>query len=183
MKKFYRYEFDSHSCHVGICHSFCGWFRSSKDISVISREGVREPAAPSSNCSESNKKMIKAKKSIWLPRKRSFPTSTNVVMSVASDPYAIGYISLGSLNDTVKHWRLTTRKLLPWRIFETAVTKIFRPFNVAYKGQLSAVAQDFVQFYYRCRRTGGCWSGGIYQESMKMRLDSLPPQILPEKLL
>lgn len=72
--------------------------------------------------------------------------STAVMMtSVAGDPNAIGYISLGSLDDTVK--AVSIDGVAP----SAAAVKdgsyaIARPFNVVTKGDLSAPAADFFAF-------------------------------------
>lgn len=72
--------------------------------------------------------------------------STNGVMTtVAGDPYAIGYISLGSLNDTVK--ALTIGGVEPTtETVQDDSYEIARPFNVAYQDGLSETAQDFLDF-------------------------------------
>ncbi|MGI6005142.1 MAG: substrate-binding domain-containing protein [Christensenellales bacterium] len=76
----------------------------------------------------------------------SITNSTAVMLtSVAGEPYAIGYVSLGSLNDTVK--ALKIEGVAPSvETIKDGSYKIARPFNIAYKGELSDVAQDFVDF-------------------------------------
>ncbi len=73
--------------------------------------------------------------------------STNGVMqTVAQDDTAIGYISLGSLNDTVKAVKVDGAEATEENI-EDGSYSIARPFNLAYKeGQLSELAQDFLDF-------------------------------------
>lgn len=73
-------------------------------------------------------------------------SSTNVMMTtVAGNEYAIGYISLGSLNETVKALSIDGTAATAENVANGSY-KIARPFNIAYKGSLSAVAQDFVDF-------------------------------------
>ena len=78
--------------------------------------------------------------------KAAITNSTSVMMtSVAGDPNAIGYISLGSLDDTVK--AVSIDGVAP----SAAAVKdgsyaIARPFNVVTKGDLSAPAADFFAF-------------------------------------
>ena len=64
-----------------------------------------------------------------------------VITNVKDNEAAIGYISLGSLNDTVKALKIGG-------VEATAdnVKSVSRPFNIAYKGELSDVAQDFVDY-------------------------------------
>ena len=72
--------------------------------------------------------------------------STSVMMtSVAGDASAIGYISLGSLNDTVKAVKIDGAEATVDNI-KSGTYKIARPFNIATKGEVSDVAQDFIKF-------------------------------------
>ena len=72
--------------------------------------------------------------------------STNVMMTtVAGNAYAIGYVSLGSLNDTVKAVQIDGTEATVENVASGAY-QIARPFNIAYKDGLSAVAQDFLDF-------------------------------------
>ncbi len=73
-------------------------------------------------------------------------SSTNVMMTtVAGNEYAIGYISLGSLNETVKALSIDGTAATAENVANGSY-KIARPFNIAYQGSLSEVAQDFVDF-------------------------------------
>lgn len=70
---------------------------------------------------------------------------TDVVLaSVANNPYAIGYISMGSLDERVKALKVDGVTPTQENIADGAY-KVARPFNIAYK-ELSIVAQDFVDF-------------------------------------
>ena len=72
--------------------------------------------------------------------------STSVMMStVAQDEYSIGYISLGSLDDTVKALKIDGTEATADNI-KAGTYKISRPFNIAVKEGLSDAAQDFVNF-------------------------------------
>lgn len=72
--------------------------------------------------------------------------STSVMMTtVSGDLYSIGYISLGSLNDTVKAVKIDGVEASAENI-ENGTYKIARPFNIATKDGLSAEAQDFIDF-------------------------------------
>lgn len=68
-----------------------------------------------------------------------------VMTTVAGDEYAIGYISLGSLNDTVKAVKVEGAEATSENV-QNGSYEIARPFNVAYKGDLSPLAQDFMNF-------------------------------------
>ncbi|MDR0598477.1 MAG: substrate-binding domain-containing protein [Treponema sp.] len=68
-----------------------------------------------------------------------------MITSVAGDKNAIGYISLGSLNDTVKALEIDGAAATPDNV-AAGVYKISRPFNIAVKGTVSPQAQDFIGF-------------------------------------
>ena len=72
--------------------------------------------------------------------------STSVMMtSVAGDEKAIGYISLGSLNDSVKALQIDGVDATADNI-KNGSYAISRPFNIAVKSELSEVANDFINF-------------------------------------
>lgn len=72
--------------------------------------------------------------------------STSVVMTtVAGNPDAIGYISLGSLDNTVKALEIDGVAATVENI-NNGTYKVYRPFNIVTKEGLSETAQDFVNF-------------------------------------
>lgn len=72
--------------------------------------------------------------------------STAVMMTtVSQDVSAIGYISLGSLNDTVKAAKIDGSDATPENV-KSGAYKVSRPFNIVTKEDLSETAQDFVDF-------------------------------------
>ncbi len=72
--------------------------------------------------------------------------STSVMItSVAGNEYAIGYISLGSLNDTVKALSVDGVEASIENV-KSGTYQVSRPFNIATKEGLSEVAQDFISF-------------------------------------
>lgn len=72
--------------------------------------------------------------------------STSVMMTtVAGNPSAIGYISLGSLNDTVKAVKIDGAEATAANIENGSYT-IQRPFNIVTKGDPNAQTQDFIDF-------------------------------------
>ena len=72
--------------------------------------------------------------------------STDVMLTtVAGDEYSIGYVSLGSLNDSVKAVSIDGAEATVDNIKSGNYT-IARPFNIATKGTPSDVAQDFINF-------------------------------------
>lgn len=73
--------------------------------------------------------------------------STNGVMqTVSQDTEAIGYISLGSLNDTVKAVKIEGVEATEENIVN-GTYKISRPFNLAFKeAEINDLAKDFLKF-------------------------------------
>ena len=72
--------------------------------------------------------------------------STSVMMTtVAGDENAIGYISLGSLNDTVKAVKIDGAEASVDTVKDGSY-KIVRPFNIVTKDKLSKQAQDFENY-------------------------------------
>lgn len=72
--------------------------------------------------------------------------STSVMLTgVAGDPSAIGYVSLGSLNDTVKALSVNGVEATVENI-ASGDYAISRPFNIATAAEVSEVAQDFINF-------------------------------------
>lgn len=72
--------------------------------------------------------------------------STSVMMtSVAGNDCAIGYISLGSMNETVKALLIDGVKASVENI-KNGSYKVARPFNIATKSKVSDSAKDFIAF-------------------------------------
>ena len=68
-----------------------------------------------------------------------------VITNVKDNEAAIGYISLGSLNDTVKALKIGGVEATADNV-KSGDYAVSRPFNIAYKGELSEAAQDFVDY-------------------------------------
>ncbi len=72
--------------------------------------------------------------------------NTEVMLStVAGDPAAIGYVSLGSLNDNVKALKIDGAAPSADTVKDGSY-KIARPFNIATKGEATGLAKDFINF-------------------------------------
>ena len=70
--------------------------------------------------------------------------NTSVMMTtVAGNPNAIGYISLGSLNDSVKAVKIDGVEATVENV-KSGDYQVCRPFNIVTKDDLSEVAQDFI---------------------------------------
>ena len=72
--------------------------------------------------------------------------SSSVMMtSVKGDPGAIGYISLGSLDDSVKSLKIDGVEATADNVKDGSY-KIARPFNIVTTDELTPAAQDFITF-------------------------------------
>ena len=72
--------------------------------------------------------------------------ATDVMMqTVAGDPYAIGYISLGSLNSTVKALQINGVDATAANVKDGSY-EVARPFMIATKGEATGVTADFIKY-------------------------------------
>lgn len=121
-------------------------FDTSKEIGVVSREsgsGTRGAFIELFGIEEKNAAGEKVDNTI---QTAVTTNSTSVMMTtVAGDKYAIGYISLGSLNDTVKALKIDGVSPSVAAIKDGSY-KVSRPFNIVTKDGLSDAAQDFISY-------------------------------------
>ena len=121
-------------------------FDKAKEIGVITREdgsGTRGAFIELFGVEEKDSNGEKVDKTV---ETAVTTNSTSVMMTtVAGDLYSIGYISLGSLNDTVKAIQIDGVDPTVENIKDGSY-KISRPFNIATKDGLSEAAQDFIDF-------------------------------------
>ena len=68
-----------------------------------------------------------------------------VLTTVAGNECAIGYVSTGSLNDTVKAIKIEGAEPTTDNI-KNGSYKIARPFNIATKGEMNELSKDFIDF-------------------------------------
>ncbi len=72
--------------------------------------------------------------------------STEVMMTtVAGDEAAIGYTSLGALNSSIRALQVDGAEATAANV-KSGTYKISRPFNIATKGTVSEVTQDFINY-------------------------------------
>lgn len=121
-------------------------FDTSRSITVVSREdgsgtrgafiellGIEEKRDDGTRVDNTTKEAIIANK-------------TDVVLTnVAGDDYAIGYVSLGSLNHTVKALDIDGVQATAENV-KSGSYKVARPFNIATKGEPTGLAKDFIDF-------------------------------------
>ncbi len=130
---------------LGGCAKPAG-FDQSKAITVVSREEGSGTRGAFIELLGIEQKDASGKEVDYTTELAIISNSTSVVMSnVNGNVYAIGYISLGSLNDTVK--ALSVDGVLASAAnIKAGNYKVARPFNVATKGEISELAQDFLAF-------------------------------------
>ena len=120
-------------------------FQGKNEISVISREqgsGTRDAFVELTGVLEKKD----GKKVDNTTRDALIIDGTQAVMSnVAFNEYAIGYISLGSLNSTVKALDVNGIKVSAENV-KNGTYPIARPFNVAYKTLDNEILKDFLAF-------------------------------------
>lgn len=121
-------------------------FDTSKNIAVISREEGSGTRGAFIELIGIEQKNAEGKKVDNTTEEATITNSTSVMMtSVAGNPYAIGYISLGSLNNTVKALKIDGAEATAANI-KAGTYKVARPFNIVTKGAPSEVAQDYIDF-------------------------------------
>ncbi len=132
------------------CFTGCGakesGFDTDNDITVVSREdgsgtrgafielfGIEEKGSDGTKTDKTTKEAIIANK-------------TDVMLTtVAGDEYAIGYVSLGSLSDSVKALKIDGADATTENV-KNGTYKVSRPFNIAVKNDISELAQDFIDY-------------------------------------
>ena len=131
---------------AGSCCFAAGKWNKKSQINVISREdgsGTRGAFIEIFGIEKSN---AEGKKIDYTTEEAAITNSTAVMLSsVAGDKYAIGYVSLGSLNNSVKALQIDGAEASVENI-NNGSYKISRPFNIAVKDNLSEVATDFVNY-------------------------------------
>lgn len=121
-------------------------FDAANDISVVSREDGSGTRGAFIELFGIEEKDASGEKVDNTTEEANITNSTSVMLStVADNEYAIGYVSLGSLNDTVKALKVDGAEATEENI-KSGEYKVARPFNIATKGDVSEVAQDFINF-------------------------------------
>ena len=121
-------------------------FDAANDISVVSREDGSGTRGAFIELFGIEEKDASGEKVDNTTEEANITNSTSVMLStVADNEYAIGYVSLGSLNDTVKALKVDGAEATEENI-KSGEYKVARPFNIATKGEVSEVAQDFINF-------------------------------------
>lgn len=98
-----------------------------------------------------------------------------MMTTVAGNEAAIGYISLGSLGDSVKALKIDGTEATAENV-KNGTYKVARPFNVVYKeSSLNDLAQDFVNFIMSEEGQAVIEEGGYVSEGNKGAFESKKP--------
>lgn len=134
---------------VAVCATGCGKNQKNaagEEISVVSREdgsGTRGAFIELFGIEEEDENGEKVDKTY---EKAEVTNSTSVMLTtVEGNKNAIGYVSLGALNDSVKAAKIDGVEATQENIENKSYT-ISRPFNIVTKDDLSDVAKDFISF-------------------------------------
>lgn len=131
---------------AGSCCFAAGKWNKKSQIDVISREDGSGTRGAFIEIFGIEKKNAEGKKIDCTTDEAAITNSTAVMLSsVAGDKYAVGYVSLGSLNNSVKPLQIDGAEASIENI-NNGKYKISRPFNIAVKDNLSDVASDFVNY-------------------------------------
>ena len=146
MNKFVKAALAAALAIVCIASCACAEFDAGKDIDVISREdgsGTRGAFIELTGVEQK----IDGKKVDMTTEDAQITNSTAVMLStVAGDPYAIGYVSLGSLNDSVKAVLVEGVEATAANVADGSYV-LARPFNIAYREDtLSELGRDFIAY-------------------------------------
>ena len=120
---------------------------SSMDITIVSREDGSGTRGAFIELFGIEEKDENGEKVDYTTEEAQITNSTSVMMTtVAGDDYAIGYVSLGSLDDSVKALKIDGAEATAENI-KSGDYKVSRPFNIATKEGLdNEVAKDFINF-------------------------------------
>jgi phosphate transport system substrate-binding protein len=123
-----------------------GEFNASRGISVVSRETGSGTRGAFIELFGIEEKGAAGNKEDKTTAEAAIASKTDIMLTnISTDDYAIGYVSLGSLNDSVKALKINGVEATSENIIN-GTYKIARPFNIATKGTVSEVAQDFINF-------------------------------------
>ena len=122
-------------------------FDSSKNITVVSREDGSGTRGAFIELTGVEQKDADGNKVDMTTEDAIIQSSTqNVLTSVSGDTYAIGYISLGSLNDTVKAVKVDGTEATTDNV-KSGAYAVQRPFNIVTKtDEVSDAAADFISY-------------------------------------
>ena len=120
---------------------------SSMDITIVSREDGSGTRGAFIELFGIEVKDESGEKIDMTTEEAQITNSTSVMMTtVAGDEYAIGYVSMGSLNDSVKAVKIDGAEATAENV-KSGDYKVSRPFNIATKEDMdNEAAKDFINY-------------------------------------
>ena len=120
---------------------------SSMDITIVSREDGSGTRGAFIELFGIEVKDESGEKIDMTTEEAQITNSTSVMMTtVAGDEYAIGYVSMGSLDDSVKAVKIDGAEATAENV-KSGEYKVSRPFNIATREDMdNAAAEDFINF-------------------------------------
>lgn len=119
---------------------------SSNDISIVSREDGSGTRGAFIELFGIEEKQGDQKVDMTTEDAQITNNTSVMLTTVAKDDYAIGYVSLGSLDDSVKALKIDGAEATEENIKDGSY-KVSRPFNIATKGDpTNEVAKDFIDY-------------------------------------
>ena len=121
-------------------------FDTSNDITIVSREDGSGTRGAFIELFGIEEKQSDGTKVDMTTTDAQITNNTSVMLTtVAGDEYAIGYVSLGSLNDTVKAVKIDGAEASVDNV-KNGSYKVVRPFNIVLGKKASDAANDFVNY-------------------------------------
>lgn len=131
-------------CRSGLTNSNA--FKTDSNITVISREDGSGTRGAFIELFKVQVSSVDGTKKDMTTKEAVIADKTDIMLTnVANDPYAIGYVSLGSLNGSVKALKIDGVEASVENI-KNGTYKISRPFNISVKDNVSELAQDFTDY-------------------------------------
>ena len=119
---------------------------SSNDITIVSREDGSGTRGAFIELFGIEEKQGEEKVDMTTEDAQITNNTSVMLTTVAKDDYAIGYVSLGSLDDSVKAVKIDGAEATEANI-KDGTYKVSRPFNIATKGDpTNEVAKDFIEY-------------------------------------
>ena len=123
-----------------------GEFNTNKTINAITREEGSGTRGAFIELFGLEEKQDDGSKKDLISKDIGVESNTNTILTtVQNDAYAIGYVSMGSLNDNVKALKIDGVDASADNV-KNGSYKISRPFNIATKGDASGLTKDFIDF-------------------------------------
>ena len=121
-------------------------FDTGKSINAITREEGSGTRGAFIELFGLEEKQADGKKKDLISKNIGVESNTNTILTtVQNDVYAIGYVSMGSLNDNVKALQIDGVDATTANV-KNGTYKISRPFNIATKGAATGLSKDFIDF-------------------------------------